>query len=254
MSLPSGRCLSPASVPALRTVLRALWRPLLAALALLVAFQAAVEVAEWGWSPGSWHALDAALRARVASQRTPARTAAVNAFTDAGGVPVALGVGIAVLAALLARRERVRAAAWATALGLGQAVVFGAKVFYQRPRPTDAIVPVHGFSFPSAHAFTAVVLYGLLAWLAWPYLRTTCGRALTAAAALSMGLAIGASRVYLGVHYPTDVLAGWALGAAWLLVARWAVRTTVVADKGVRASRALQVEEAPVQESGQGPR
>ena len=210
-----------------RTVLRALWRPLLAALALLAAFQGAVELAEWGWGPGGWHAFDAAVHVRVAALRTAGRTAFVTVLTDAGGVLVTLVAGIGAFAWLVRRREHMRATAWATALGFGQAVILGAKVFYHRPRPTDAIVPVHGFSFPSAHAFTGAVLYGLLAWLVWPHLRTGWARALTVAGAVSMALAVGASRVYLGVHYPTDVLAGWALGAAWLVAARWAVRTTV---------------------------
>ncbi len=200
------------------------WRAVLVAVALVLLFQGAVEAAEWVLGPGGWHAIDDAVRAVVPALRSEGRTAVVRIVTHAGGVPATVLVGVAVALGLRRAGDAGRAQAFALALALGQAVVFAAKVFYQRPRPTDAIVAVHGFSFPSAHAFTGATLCGLAAWAVWPHLRTAGARAAVAALAVAMAVTIGASRVYLGVHYPTDVLAGWALGAAWLLAAGWALQ------------------------------
>jgi hypothetical protein len=91
-----------------------------------------------------------------------------------------------------------------------------------QPRPMDLAVGINlveqsGYGLPSGHAQGAVVLWGLLALLA---VRRGAGRWVWAPAAL-LSLSIGLSRVYLGVHFPTDVLAGWALGAVVLAAAAW---------------------------------
>jgi undecaprenyl-diphosphatase len=80
-----------------------------------------------------------------------------------------------------------------------------------------------GFSFPSGHAATAVAVYAVLALLLG---RRCCDRTRIVLAVLGglVVLAIGASRVYLGVHYPTDVVAGWLTGAT-LALASWLVVT-----------------------------
>jgi membrane-associated phospholipid phosphatase len=94
-----------------------------------------------------------------------------------------------------------------------------------QPRPVDlvpgiALIEASGFGLPSGHAQGAVVLWGLLALHAvWHGFR----RWLWAPAATLM-LAVGLSRVYLGVHFPTDVLAGWAVGALVLGAAAWVLR------------------------------
>ena len=92
------------------------------------------------------------------------------------------------------------------------------KQWFDRPRPSivDHIDVVHSMSFPSGHAMSSLVVYGSVAYLVarlepTPWLRRTTW---TLAALVILG--IGVSRMYLGVHYPSDVIAGFAAGLAWL--------------------------------------
>ena len=86
------------------------------------------------------------------------------------------------------------------------------KELINRPRPDTAYA--HMFqsgSFPSSHAFGVTVIGVLLSYLALKYFSAQQGR-VTTAALLVLALGVGISRLYLGAHYPTDVLAGWLLG------------------------------------------
>jgi undecaprenyl-diphosphatase len=123
----------------------------------------------------------------------------------------------------LLRRERREAVAW-IAVGVSTAVVIETlKHFIVRPRPElwSRIVTQGGSSFPSGHAVASAALYPLLAWV------LVRGRPRLRPPALALGAAIalliGLGRLYLGLHWPSDVLGGWALGAlesaaaiAWL--------------------------------------
>jgi undecaprenyl-diphosphatase len=121
----------------------------------------------------------------------------------------------------LARRERREAVAW-LALGAAAAVLLElVKAVVARPRPTlwPWLIPTSGYSFPSGHALAGTAFYPLLGWLA---LR---GRGLGRvgyALGLAVGVFVGVGRLYVGVHWPSDVGAGWAVGAALSLAAvRW---------------------------------
>jgi len=130
-----------------------------------------------------------------------AATAAVAIFLAATGRrQLALGVVCAVASAILA----------VTAL----------KLLAARPRP-DVVPRLGGFngaSFPSSHAMLSIAVYGILA-IALTTSRAT--RWLACAAAVALGLVIGFSRLYLAVHWPTDVLTGWCLGGVWALGFAW---------------------------------
>jgi undecaprenyl-diphosphatase len=126
---------------------------------------------------------------------------------------------VAVLVPLIAGRPR-------SALLVVSAVVAGTlffelvKVLVQRPRPLleDARIVQGGFSFPSGHSTVAATFYGTLAYLAIRNLQQYRWKVLVAMATGVLVLAIGVSRIYLGVHYPSDVLAGWAAGALWVVL------------------------------------
>lgn len=92
------------------------------------------------------------------------------------------------------------------------------KILYRRPRPTliDHIVEAHGFSFPSGHAMGSMLLYGSLALFGLYFFKNNKLLKYLNLFLFVLPLLIGCSRIYLGVHYPSDVLAGWLFGFSWL--------------------------------------
>lgn len=94
------------------------------------------------------------------------------------------------------------------------------KDLFERMRPDASIGPIltkaSGYSFPSGHAVHYTVLFGFLAWWAWRCLPAGRTRTCWLIASTSMVLLVGPSRVYLGVHWPTDVIAGYLYGYLWL--------------------------------------
>jgi undecaprenyl-diphosphatase len=123
----------------------------------------------------------------------------------------------------LRRGERREAVAW-VAVGLAAALVPELmKVAVARPRPTlwPWLIPTSGYAFPSGHAVAAAAFYPLLGWLALRARGRGRGRA-GYGLGLAVGVFVGLGRLYVGVHWPSDVLAGWAIGAALSLGAvRW---------------------------------
>ena len=156
---------------------------------------------------------DQGLLTWYAAHRTPELTAGAKVLALIGGVRV-LPVITAVIALAL-YRFGTRAHSWfliaAVAGAIGLNVL--AKVAFQRPRPDElvAVLAEPGYSFPSGHAMVNMALGVAVALIfarrrTWPL----------AALGLLWGLAVGVSRNYLGVHYPTDVLAGFATSTAWV--------------------------------------
>ncbi|UOQ76322.1 phosphatase PAP2 family protein [Hymenobacter sp. 5516J-16] len=94
------------------------------------------------------------------------------------------------------------------------------KTHFQRARPSSALVFQQGLSFPSGHAMIGLALYGCLAWLLWRHRRHPAWAILL----LLFAVLIGLTRVYLHVHYATDVAAGFAAGLFWLILLRSALR------------------------------
>ncbi len=141
-------------------------------------------------------------------------------LTALGGFAVLLLVTLTALALLVLKGQPRSALVLAVAAAGGQALSSSVKALFDRPRPdlvpwgTDALTA----SFPSGHATMAAATWLTLAAMlarAEPRRRL---KALYLALAALIVAAVGVSRVYLGVHWPSDVLAGWALGAAWALL------------------------------------
>ncbi|WP_400191834.1 phosphatase PAP2 family protein [Hymenobacter sp. B81] len=93
------------------------------------------------------------------------------------------------------------------------------KSFYNRPRPALPLTSASGLSFPSGHAMISASFYGLLIYLVWQHVENRSLRWLLTVLLTTLILLIGLTRVYLRVHYASDVLAGLAAGLLWLLIA-----------------------------------
>jgi len=158
--------------------------------------------------------------------RTPALLQAFDAVTSLGDAPMVAFVALITGAYFIFSSRALRPYFAGVAVSLVGALSCASalKVLIARARP-DGLIPViieTSYSFPSRHAVAAVALYGFIAFfLAREY--PEHARKIAAAATVLI-LSIGFSRLYLGVHFPSDVIAGFALGGAWLLIGIWIVR------------------------------
>jgi membrane-associated phospholipid phosphatase len=160
---------------------------------------------------------DDGVRSAVHQFSSPTLTAVMRAITNLGDWQVILSASLLLLVFLWYRgaREYVRLLV-VTMLGAG-ILDGGLKLFFHRPRPEPffAAKP-NSYSFPSGHALVSLCFYGLLAGMLSLRARKRWQKALAwIAAALLIGC-IGFSRVYLGVHWPSDVLAGYAAAIVWM--------------------------------------
>jgi undecaprenyl-diphosphatase len=129
-------------------------------------------------------------------------------------------IGTAVAIVIWRKRD------WAAVLALpalfvGQFICAGVSglVDRQRPPEIDWLTSAYGRTFPSCHAATAVLTVGLVVTLAWPWLPARSQRITAVTAGIVIGAIAGATRAYLGTNWPTDVVAGWALGGLLLTLA-----------------------------------
>ncbi len=106
-------------------------------------------------------------------------------------------------------------ALWVIVVGSGVCIQI-AKLIFHRARPSGALIVENSASFPSGHATIAIAFYGFLTYLVFREIKKY--RALTLAISIVIILAIGLSRLYLGVHYLSDVLVGYLIGAVWLMI------------------------------------
>jgi membrane-associated phospholipid phosphatase len=101
-------------------------------------------------------------------------------------------------------------------------VMFSIKLFLQRERPLIALIAkVQGYSFPSGHTFTSVTFYGIIAYIAYKNVKNIYVKWALVIFFIVLILLVGYSRVYLRLHYASDVIAGFFLGLIWLLLAKW---------------------------------
>ena len=145
---------------------------------------------------------------------TPSRDRWVIAITNVGG-PVAMVVCEAIaVAAFLVFRKRREATFLALAGGGAALLNVIAKLFFSRQRPElwETIVTEKSFSFPSGHSIGSMSFAAALTLLAWP----TRWRWPVAIGGLSFAITIGFTRLYLGVHFPSDVAAGWCAALVWV--------------------------------------
>lgn len=148
---------------------------------------------------------------------------AVRDVTALGSSTI-LAFVVAIAVAFLALRRRMRSALLvlgATLLGSMTVTLIKALVGRSRPELIDRLMAEASSSFPSGHAANSAIVYLTLATLLFPVIQERAVRAFVLATALLLVGAIGLSRVYLGVHWPSDVIAGWAFGGAWAMLWWW---------------------------------
>ncbi|MCX5497067.1 phosphatase PAP2 family protein [Kaistia dalseonensis] len=145
-------------------------------------------------------------------------------ITSLGGTTVLTIVTLAVLIYLVVAGHRGAAGLVAIAVVGGTILSSLLKIGFERPRPdiVPHLVNVQTLSFPSGHAMLSAVTYLTLGALLARSERRRVLKVYFIGLAVFMTVLIGISRVFLGVHFPTDVLAGWCVGAAWAMIC-WAV-------------------------------
>jgi membrane-associated phospholipid phosphatase len=193
------------------------------ALLLLGAFLiAAAALFIFGWLAeemleGDTQRFDSFVRAAIHQHATPGLTHLMMGFSFIGSVGAVSVLCVVILSAFLYFR-RVRLAALLAVTMIGMAALdFTLKLAFHRPRPVAFFGPSpSSYSFPSGHAFGALCFYGVLAAIFAARAPEKAAKScIWTGAVLLIGM-IGLSRIYLGVHYPSDVIAGYCAGAVWV--------------------------------------
>jgi undecaprenyl-diphosphatase len=169
--------------------------------------------------------LDTRVVAVVNQHQSPAATHFFETITFFGSTNFLLpAYSILIIILLLEKRKR-------TAFNIGvigvssSAVLYLLKEIFKRHRPTDPLMAhVTGFSFPSGHSFSSFTFYALIIYLFWQLKISPLAKGIIAFFFFLFALLISYSRVYLRVHYPSDVVAGFCLSVIWLLLAFYFLR------------------------------
>jgi undecaprenyl-diphosphatase len=163
-------------------------------------------------------AIDRAVSLTLHAFASPPLTAAMRLVTRLGEAIVGVPLLVLLAARLWGQRRPGLAVLIVVSWLGGWAIDALAKLVFARARPTlfEWLTTAPGYSFPSGHTLSAVVTFGLLAYLAGRE-RTRRQRTALAAGAVAIMLLVALSRIYLGVHYFTDVLGSFLVGSAWLL-------------------------------------
>lgn len=180
-------------------------------------------------------AIDRPILLFMQAQATPLLDRAMVFISEVGSIRVLGPCAILIAGVFIFRQQWARLVYWV--LGFGGAILLnmGAKQIFSRTRPDlwISIAPETSYSFPSGHSMQSMAFVAALVMLAWhrPALRP-----LFAAGAVFVAL-VGLSRVYLGVHYPTDVLAGWTAALAWCIGLAFVLRRRLSAERTLRRPR-----------------
>ena len=203
-----------------RTLLASPHRPVavafLVAVAGAVAFARVTEdyltndpLARWDVSLARW----------LAEHRSAPGVDVFRVVTDVGSPLGALLVAAIAAVFLIRRRSALDAALLAFVFVGAQALDLALKLAFHRARPEHGVVHLDTYSYPSGHAMTTTAVYGAVAYLLWRGASSRRARGAIAVGIVGVVALVAASRVYLGVHYLSDVLGGIAAGATWVALA-----------------------------------
>ncbi|MBT2736304.1 phosphatase PAP2 family protein [Bacillus sp. ISL-7] len=157
----------------------------------------------------------------VQGSETLVLTNVMKFFTFIGSAPFVIVLSLFLLLFLYkVLHHRLELILFASAI-TGSAILNGIlKQFFQRVRPDfHRLIDIEGYSFPSGHAMNAFTVYGILSFLLWRHIPSRFGRGVLISVSIIMILAIGISRIYLGVHYPSDIIGGYFASGFWITTA-----------------------------------
>jgi undecaprenyl-diphosphatase len=164
------------------------------------------------------NALDSLANPLLHSLASPILDAVMGLLTDLGSTPVVVPLFVIAFGLLIWRRHRREAFFLAVSIAGSVALNESMKLIFHRPRPQLAWAQVlPEYSFPSGHAMNSLVFYVALALIIGVLWGRRAGL-VSVVVAIVLAVSIGISRIYLGYHYFTDVIGGFAAGAAWLLI------------------------------------
>lgn len=198
-------------------------------LSLLIGLIAAVVTLIFlGWLidqvfEGDAQHFDEVTRAAVHQFASPALTVIMRGLSFAGST-IALTIGTIIVVIVFARRKWGREAKlFALTMGGAALLNITLKLTFKRARPTPFfdLLPPETYSFPSGHSLASCCFFGALAALLAARIKSKRLRAIVWSIASVMFLSIGLSRIYLGVHHTTDVIAGFAAAFIWIVVVRF---------------------------------
>ncbi len=155
------------------------------------------------------------------THRTPALTSLAQLLTDSAETFMYIGITtLGILVGIAQKRWQYLGAALVS-MSLGQIIRLSINESIHRMRPPSGnwLGFAHGYAFPSGHTASAVIGYGLMAWLLWQLAPKI--KPLLILIATLLALSVGLSRIYLGVHWLTDVTAGILFGISWLALTAW---------------------------------
>ena len=155
----------------------------------------------------------------------PGATWYMSAFTDLSSMSL-MKIAYPALIIILVLFKNYRRAFFSFVVGSGGLlIIYLMKIFFARPRPPYPLLnPEEGFSFPSGHSTFSFIFYGTLAYFVWLTDLPKIWRYLMMSFLVLLSLMIAFSRIYLRVHYPSDVLGGIWLGYSWLFLMIYAFR------------------------------
>lgn len=196
----------------------------LAFLAILGAMWIFLEIVDSAVAESELYFVDEQIQIFMSNLFSPTVTEYIVFITHLGGTRgTAFGVILVGIPLLLTRR-------WWSLFGLvfttagGGLLIWGLKLFFQRARPTVTAIDVGGYAFPSGHAFAAMAFFGYVVYLAYRHFRHDVIRIAATIFCFVMIVLIGTSRVFLNVHWLTDVMGGYISGFAWLITSILIVR------------------------------